>query len=71
MPKLMSENYLTWEIFQKVRPGLFDGFGGINYSNIQIILNEYGISNSEERKNIFDKIISLAVEMRKEKQPKE
>lgn len=62
---------MAWEIFQMVGPGLFDGFGGINYSNIQIILNEYGISDYEERKNIFDKIISLAIEMKKEKQPKE
>lgn len=50
---------------------MFDGFGGINYSNIKVILDELSIENPEERRSIFDKIISLANEMRKDKQPKE
>jgi len=68
MPKLMDENIEAWDIFQKVGPGLFDGFGGINLMNLKIILDEYGIKKPIERQTIMDKIISLSVELRKKKE---
>jgi len=67
MPLLMDENFEAWDIFQKVASGLFDGFGGINLTNLKIILDEYGIKRPSERQNIMDKIMALAAEMRKKK----
>ena len=65
LPVLGDENYLTLEVINRVLPGLFDGFGGISYGNIQVVLDEMGIKDQYDRLDIMDKIIAYAIDYRK------
>jgi len=43
VPKLMAENEPFWFVFQRMLPGLFDGYGGVNFAAIIQVLDLYGV----------------------------
>lgn len=65
LPVLVDENYITLEVLNRTLPGLFDGMGGINYSNIKTVMDEMQMDDADERLEIMDKIIAYAIDYRK------
>ena len=62
-PKLFIGNHLAWELYQKVSTQVIvTGMGdiiGIRFEAIESIMNIYGIMDSEERVDLFEKIIEI------------
>lgn len=69
VPKLSPVN----EIFHKtimvqVMPVIFDGMGGLNLSNIQVIFDEEGIEKGPYRRWLFNKILVVVAVIKKIKE---
>ncbi len=56
VPKLSAENRRFWLLFERILPGLFDGWGGVNYSAIREVLDLYEVP-AGERPIAFDKCL--------------
>jgi len=67
--KLHEGNEGFWFLFQRILPGLQDGFGGFNYDAINIVFDLYKMwITSGQRPLLFDKcliVISAIVDARK------
>ena len=42
--RLSPENELAWEVIEHTAPGLFNGFGGLNYDAIEGALRRFAIT---------------------------
>jgi len=47
VPKLMRENEPFWFVFQRMLPGLFDGYGGVRFAAIGEVLDLYGVPQGQ------------------------
>ena len=58
VPKLLPGNRRFWEICRAALPGLFDGFGGVNYLAISYIMDLYGVPEGQ-RPIVHDKFLAV------------
>lgn len=71
VPKLCSANRRFLYLLHRILPGLFDGYGGMNYSAIETVLDQYGIE-AGKRPVLMDKTLAVAAGIREvQKQERE
>ncbi len=58
VPNLAPENKRFWELFTRIMPGLFDGFGGVQYQAITEVLDLFGVP-AGQRVIIHDKCLLM------------
>jgi len=57
VPKITDENKPFLFLFEKILPGLFDGYGGVNFSNVDLVFKFYGVRGGD-RIILFDKFLA-------------
>ena len=62
VPKLMEENQAFWELFLKILPGLFDGYGAPRLESIVAVLDVFGVEHGQ-RPVLMDKCLALIEEI--------
>jgi len=70
VPKLSDENKKFWWLFERIQPGLYDGFGGINYAAITEAFRIYGVPASQ-RPVVFERCLLAAAAIKEVKEQKE
>ncbi|MBW2341222.1 MAG: hypothetical protein JRF50_12915 [Deltaproteobacteria bacterium] len=63
VPKLIRENEPFWFLFQRMLPGLFDGYGGVNFTAIFQVLDLYKVP-AGQRPIIHDKCLVVIAAVR-------
>lgn len=69
IPKLTRRNGYFKAFLDRVLPGLYDGFGGISYQAIHLVMDDYRISRGV-RPVMLDKVL-IVVEAIRENREKE
>lgn len=67
-PFLLPGNVFAWELILLAFPGLFDGFGGINYGAISYVMDLYAVP-AWERQELYEKFLAV-IAVAREKKPK-
>jgi len=58
VPKLIEENQGFWELFLKILPGLFDGYGAPRFESIVAVFDVFGVKPGQ-RPVLMDKCLAL------------
>jgi len=54
----MPENEYAWSMIRMIGPGLFSGFGGMNYRAIEFVFELYTVPR-HMRQDLFEKVIAF------------